>query len=300
MNQIAQIVASHGKSYIVECTDKSRLIASTRGKKTDFACGDWVDIRVLNREQAVIEQLRPRQTLLYRSDSFRSKLIAANVTQVLIVVAPRPSFNDELIARSLIAAEAAGVKPAIILNKIDLPEVVTARQALQFYRGHDYPVIELSAKQDISPLLPIMHNETSVLVGQSGMGKSTILNALVPGAHARVGDISAVLDSGKHTTTYASLYHLNETSALIDSPGLQTFGLNHIAPDTLIHFMPDLYPYTGQCRFSDCRHLNEPDCVIQAAVGKKEIRRSRVDLFHRIQGELARQPKKYNTSSKRK
>jgi ribosome biogenesis GTPase len=286
--QKAQIVSSHGTSYTVECADRHRLIASTRGKKTTFACGDWVEIRQLNQAQAIIEKLLPRQTLLYRSDTFRAKLIAANVTQILIVVAPRPRFTDDLIARSLIAAEDARIKPIIILNKTDLPETQEAHEKLQFYYAHQYPVIALSAHQDISALIPLLQGEVSVLVGQSGMGKSTILNTLLPEVQARVNDISVALDSGKHTTTHASLFHLNEHSALIDSPGLQSFGLSHLVPAALIHLMPDLRPYIGQCRFHNCQHRFEPNCAIQLAIAEGKVQAARLALYLRLQDELAK------------
>jgi ribosome biogenesis GTPase len=286
--QKAQIVSSHGTSYTVECADRHRLIASTRGKKTSFACGDWVEIRQLNQAQAIIEKLLPRQTLLYRSDTFRAKLIAANVTQILIVVAPRPRFTDDLIARSLIAAEDARIKPIIILNKTDLPETQEAHEKLQFYYAHQYPVIALSAHQDISALIPLLQGEVSVLVGQSGMGKSTILNTLLPEVQARVNDISVALDSGKHTTTHASLFHLNEHSALIDSPGLQSFGLSHLVPAALIHLMPDLRPYIGQCRFHNCQHRFEPNCAIQLAIAEGKVQAARLALYLRLQDELAK------------
>lgn len=286
----ARIVASHGKSYIVECANHTRFIATTRGKKTHFACGDWVDIQPLNQQQAVIEKLHPRQTLLYRSDTFRAKLIAANVTQILIVVASQPSFTDDLIARSLIAAEAAHIKPVIVLNKIDLPEATEARKKLQFYRDQHYSIIELSAHQDIAVLRPLLQGEISVLVGQSGMGKSTLLNTLLPDARARVNEISIALDSGKHTTTHASLFHLNENSAVIDSPGLQSFGLYHIAPTELIQFMPDLRPYIGQCRFHNCQHRHEPGCAIHAAIAIGEVLAKRHALYLRLQDELTKSP----------
>lgn len=282
---LAQIVTSHGKSYVVECLDQRRFIATTRGKNTDFACGDWVEIQELNQTQAVIENLQPRQTLLYRSDAFRSKLIAANVTQIMIVVAAKPSFSDDLIARSLIAAEENQIKSLIIFNKIDLPNANEARERLSFYQAQGYPVIALSAKKDISPLLPFLQNEVSVLVGQSGMGKSTILNTLLPTAQARTNEISSALDSGKHTTTHASLHRLNQTSIVIDSPGLQAFGLHHIPSEEIIRWMPDLRPYIGQCRFHNCWHQHEPGCAIQAAAALGTISKERLALLIRLQEE---------------
>ncbi|WP_255987292.1 ribosome small subunit-dependent GTPase A [Chitinolyticbacter albus] len=286
MSETATIVTSHGRVYIIEMADGRRLSATTRGKKTDYACGDKVGIKVLNGEQAVIETLTPRHTLLYRSDQWREKLIAANVTQIVVVVAPVPSFSEELIGRCLIAAEAGDMAPLIVLNKNDLPEAEAARQRLAFWRGLGYPVLELSAKQDVSPLRAALAGHTSVLVGQSGMGKSTLTNALVPEANARVNDISVALDSGKHTTTHAALYWLDADAALIDSPGLQSFGLAHVGVDALPHAMPELRPLLGHCRFHNCRHRVEPGCAIRNAVDAGDVRADRLALLHRLQDEL--------------
>lgn len=287
MSDTATIVTSHGRAYIVEMADGRRLSATTRGKKTDYACGDEVGIKVLNGEQAVIETLTPRRSLLYRSDQWREKLIAANVSQIAVVIAPVPSFSEELIGRCLIAAEAGDIAPLIVLNKNDLPEAGEAREKLTFWRELGYPVLELSAKQDVAPLRAALAGHTSVLVGQSGMGKSTLTNALVPEANARVNEISIALDSGKHTTTHATLYRLDAGSALIDSPGLQSFGLAHVGADALPHAMPELRPLLGHCRFHNCRHRAEPGCAIRAAVDTGEVRPDRLALLHRLQDELA-------------
>ncbi|GAB7127528.1 ribosome small subunit-dependent GTPase A [Silvimonas sp. JCM 19000] len=290
MSQTARIVASHGRSYMVELPDRSRLNASARGKKSDFACGDLVQIKPLNAEQAVIEKALPRKTLLYRSDQWRSKIIAANVTQIAIVVAPVPSYLDELIGRALIAAEAEDIEPLIVLNKCDLPQAAAAREALRYYEALGYPLLALSAKADVAPLRERLQGHISVLVGQSGMGKSTLLNALVPEANARVNDISEALDSGKHTTTHATFYHLDDQvagTALIDSPGLQSFGLAHVKEEQLPGLMPDFRPLQGQCRFHNCRHRQEPSCALKAAVETGKVPASRLQLLHRLQDELA-------------
>lgn len=282
----ARIVTSYGKVYIVELDDGRRLSASTRGKKTDYACGDYVAIDVINAEQAVINKTLERKTLLYRSDQWKSKLIAANVTQIVIVVASVPSFSDELIGRALLAAADANIRTLICLNKCDLPESDAARARLAYYKQFDYPVVEISAKQDLSPLMPWLDGQISVLVGQSGMGKSTITNALIPEANARVNEISVALDSGKHTTTHAQLYKLNATAELIDSPGLQSFGLAHMRAEALPHLMADMAPHVGQCRFSNCRHRQEPGCAILAAVAAGAIAPTRLELMHRLQDEI--------------
>ena len=293
MSETARIVASHGRTYVVERADRSRLNASARGKKSDYACGDLVSIKPINDEQAVIEKALERKTLLYRSDQWRSKIIAANVTQIAIVVAPVPSYLDELIGRALIAAEAEDIQPLIVLNKCDLPEAAKAREALRYYETLGYPLLALSAKADVAPLRDQLQEHISVLVGQSGMGKSTLLNALIPEANARVNDISEALDSGKHTTTHATFYHLDDRpagaaeTAIIDSPGLQSFGLAHLKEDALPSLMPDFRPLAGQCRFHNCRHRQEPSCALKAAVESGAVPASRLQMLHRLQDELA-------------
>lgn len=286
----ARIVASYGRSYIVESPDGVRRTASARGKKTDYACGDQVAIQLINDAQAVIEKALERKTLLYRSDQWREKLIAANVTQIVIVVAPIPSWADDLIGRCLIAAEAGGIHPLICLNKSDLPEAAAARIKLDYYLRQGYDLIEVSALGDVSPLRAGLVGHTSVLVGQSGMGKSTLTNALIPDAKARVNDISVALDSGKHTTTHAALYKLDEQSELIDSPGLQSFGLAHIKAVDLPGYFPEFRNLPDQCRFHNCRHRHEPGCSIRAAIAAGTVPLSRLEFLHRLQDELARAP----------
>lgn len=286
----ARIIASHGKAYVVQTPDGQRRLASARGKKTDFACGDAVAVTLINAEQAVIEKVLARKTLLYRSDQWREKLIAANVTQIVIVVAPVPSWLDELIGRCLIAAEAAGIHPLICLNKCDLPEAAAARDKLAYYTGLGYDLIEVSALGDVTPLRERLSGHTSVLVGQSGMGKSTLINALIPEANARINDISLALDSGKHTTTHATLYKLDAHSELIDSPGLQSFGLAHIKAEDLAGYFPEFRELLGQCRFHNCRHRQEPNCAIREAVKSGKAPADRLELLNRLQDELARVP----------
>lgn len=276
------IVAAHGKRYDVELDDGRILSCVTRGKKSELACGDRVDVRETGPGEGVVEKFQPRTSLLYRSNEYRKKLLAANVTQVLIVLAAKPSYYPELLDRCLVAAEAEGIRPLIVLNKADLPESTEALARLQPYAALGYALVTLSAKEDIAPLLPWLKGQTSVLVGQSGMGKSTLVNALLPLAEARTREISAALDSGKHTTTAARLYHLDADSHLIDSPGLQEFGLAHLSPDQIEHAFAEFRPYLGRCRFNDCQHLNEPDCALQAAVATGAIAESRLLCYHKL------------------
>ena len=280
------VIASYGKRYGVELEDGTELSCVTRGKKTDLACGDRVKVKLTGPNEGVVEQLEARSSLLYRSNSFRSKMLAANVSQAVIVLATQPSFYEELLARCLVAVEAAGIKAVIVLNKCDLGSTGEALGKLQHYAALGYTIQPLSARKNIEPLKQWLRGETSVLVGQSGMGKSTIINALLPGQQVRTQEVSNVLDSGKHTTTAAHLYHLDAESQLIDSPGLQEFGLHHLDADQLELTFIEFRPYLGKCRFNNCRHLKEPDCAIQRAVAEGAIQAQRLVYYQQFLQEI--------------
>jgi ribosome biogenesis GTPase len=285
----AQVIAAFGRQYLVRLADGSELACLTRGKKSEVVCGDRVEIKLTgdasteNDAQGVIERIAPRRSLLHRSDAFREKLIAANVTQIIVVVAAEPSFSDELLARCLVAAYDQKLDVLIVLNKCDLAEAAAAaRKRLIPYTTIGYRVLELSAKQDVAQLRPFLAGHTSVLVGQSGMGKSTLINALLPDAQAATREISAALDSGKHTTTHARLYRLDETSSLIDCPGVQAFGLHHLSFGGIEQGFVEFAQYLGQCRFHDCHHTHEPGCALREAVAAGKINARRLDLFQQI------------------
>lgn len=274
-----QVVASFGRRYLVELADGSTLDCVTRGKRGELACGDRVTVARSSRGKGVIEAVGARKTLLYRSDRARQKLVAANVTQIVIVVAPVPSYNEDLVNRCLAAAEHGGMAALIALNKLDLPQAPAALAALEQYRGLGYRLAAFSAKRDLEPLGPYLKGETSVLVGQSGMGKSTIVNGLIPAAAVRVAEISAALDSGRHTTTHTRLFHLDAASHIIDSPGMQVFGLHHLDGAALAHAFVEFRPWLGQCRFRDCRHLTEPGCAVAAACQQGRIHAKRLESY---------------------
>ena len=287
MNHDGLIIAAFGRQYLVEFSDGSTRLCFPRGKKSELACGDRVTVMSTGDAQGVVEKTTERRSLLYRSNDFRQKLIAANVTQIAIVVATEPSSSDTLVTRCLVAADSQDIKALIVLNKCDLAGALpAARESLKIYRQLGYAVVELSAKECGKALLPHLHGETSVLVGQSGMGKSTLINALIPGANAATREISEALDSGKHTTTHARLYHLDAASDLIDSPGLQEFGLRHLDLATLEAGFPEFQPLLGQCRFRDCHHDREPDCALRAAVANGAITARRFACYHELRAEL--------------
>jgi ribosome biogenesis GTPase / thiamine phosphate phosphatase len=285
------IVAAFGRHYEVD-TGAERLQCTTRGKKNTFACGDEVDVLPGAGGQGVIEHLQPRRNLLWRSDAFREKLIAANLSHIAIVVATEPGFSDLLVSRCIAAAESQDITPLIVLNKADLTDrLAFARAQLAPFRALGYEVVELSALAGAESLRERLAGMHAIFVGQSGMGKSTLTNALIPEAKAATREISTALDTGKHTTTFARLYPLGTSLRadgwLIDSPGLQAFGLAHLSADELAESFVEFRPFLGRCRFRDCRHEAEPGCALLGAVASGAINPRRFEHYRGIRSEIA-------------
>ncbi|KDB84944.1 ribosome small subunit-dependent GTPase A [Bordetella bronchiseptica CARE970018BB] len=286
------IIAAHGRHYTVELADGSLRQCFPRGKKNGPAVGDRVRITPQGRDEGAIEAVLPRRNLLFRSDEMRVKQFAANVDQLLIVVAVEPTFADDLTGRSLAGAWSADIEPVIVLNKIDLPNGLDAARArLEPLRRLGVPVIELGAQDHAmvhERLAPRLAGRTSLLLGQSGMGKSTLLNTLVPHAQAATREYSAALDMGRHTTTSTRLYHLPEPGGdLIDSPGFQAFGLQHLNGEQILRGFPEFAPHIEHCRFYNCTHRHEPGCGVLAALQAGQIDAGRYALYLRILDENA-------------
>ena len=301
----ATVLATHGRNFMVELNTPLTDVAArwqcvTRNRRNDIAVGDIVTVQATGEAQGVIETVEPRRSLLYRSDAFKSKLFAANVTQVWVVVATEPHFAPELIQRAVLAAQAAQIDCAVILNKVDLTDYLAGARHLLAAQGLaelGVPIIEVSAKDEAATraaLLPRLTGQSTLLMGQSGMGKSSLLNVLIPDASARTQAISAALNSGKHTTTFTQLYRLqvaagiNEItlgatpSYLVDSPGFQAFGLAHLGEEDLLHAFSEFHPYISHCRFYNCTHQDEPACGVRAAVEAGTINASRYALYKQI------------------
>jgi len=278
-----QIVAAFGRQYLVEIANGEVLSCVLRGKKSGAVCGDQVQVKRTTVGQGVIEAISPRNTLIYRSNTIRKKLIAANITQIIIVISAVPSFDEDLVNRCLITSENQRIKALIVLNKTDLINPTRAvLPKLSLYQKIGYTLVQLSAEKDITPILPYLQGHLSVLVGQSGMGKSTLINALIPNADRATAKISNTLDSGRHTTTHAQLYHLDKNAHIIDSPGIQEFGLHHISNTDLAWGFIEFHPYIGRCKFSDCLHINEPNCALDRAVQEHKIDPRRLVFYRKL------------------
>ena len=290
---VGLVVAGHGRHYIVETPEGQRITCHPRGKRSDCVVGDRVRWQP-SGDEGVIEHVEPRRNLLFRQDEWKTKSFAANLDQLLVLVAADPVFSESQLSRALIASESAGIVTRIVLNKADLDGIGTARARLAPYTRMGIEVVELALRarpdEARARLEPILRGQATLVLGPSGTGKSTLINLMVPDARAQVGEVSQALNSGRHTTTSTQWYWTDaqRSSALIDSPGFQEFGLRQIDAAELAALMPDLRAHIGDCRFYNCTHRQEPGCGVRAAVERGDITESRYRIYLEILAELDR------------
>ncbi len=297
MMQWGRVVASHGRHVVIEDRQGDRRLCHPRGKKNQAVVGDQVQWS-RSEDEGSIERIEPRRNLFYRQDEIRTKSFAANLDQVLVLVAAEPDFSSSQVARALIAAQHAGIRALIALNKQDLAApFALAWDRLQAYRNAGTLVLPLgllNATDDLENLRAELANRVTLVLGPSGAGKSTLINRLVPEANAATNIISKALQSGKHTTTSTTWYWTNtdKTTALMDSPGFQEFGLQQIAPSELPACMPDIGVHADHCRFHNCSHVHEPDCGVRTALQQGLIDPGRYAIYTQLFAELSA-PKSY-------
>jgi ribosome biogenesis GTPase len=294
MNLSGLVVASHGRHCWVEDDQGQRRICHHRGKKNSAVVGDRVQWRP-SQDEGTIESIETRRNLLYRQDEMRTKSFAANLDQVLVLVAAEPDFSQDQMARALIACHAQGISPLLVVNKSDLVAAFAgAWQRLEPYRQMGENTLGLSLKSGagLDELGAQLKGKTTLILGPSGAGKSTLVNRLVPSAQAATGEISKALHSGRHTTTSTHWYWLGEErgAALIDSPGFQEFGLHHLDARDLARFMPDMQAQLGDCKFYNCTHLHEPGCGVRSALERGLIEASRYQIYQRLFAQLSPDP----------
>lgn len=292
--QQGRIVAHYGANLDVEDAQGKVHHCLVRANLPGLVCGDRVIWQQSGEDIGIITSLVPRQSMLARTDYHgQLKPVAANIDQILIVAAPLPALDEDLINRYLVAAELTEIKPVIVINKIDLLDTARLQalsSRLSIYRQIGYPIIYTSTEQrdGLRELVACLSGKTSIFVGQSGVGKSSLIKTLIPDANVRIGELSKSSGLGKHTTSVTVLYHLKNTGEIIDSPGVREFGLGNVTPQQLARGFVEFSRFLGTCKFKDCKHLQEPDCAIKRAVDNGEISAVRFASFQRLVKSLSR------------
>jgi ribosome biogenesis GTPase len=287
-----RVIIRHGATLGIEDNSGRLIQCQTRQHIGHPVCGDRVVWQATGESTGVVTALLPRSSVLSRPDySGREKPLAANLTQLVIVLAPIPEPSGYLLDQYLVTAELIQVKPLIAINKIDLLERNELHNFLAGFAHYGtigYTMVEVSAKQEhgLDQLIGRLKRETSILLGQSGVGKSSLINALLPDLEVETGRLSKATGLGRHTTSTATLYQLPQGGELIDSPGVRSFRLTELTREELEQGFPEFQPYLGQCRFHNCTHDHEPDCAIRTAMETGKISPQRLTNFLRLSQSL--------------
>ncbi|WP_199610921.1 small ribosomal subunit biogenesis GTPase RsgA [Flocculibacter collagenilyticus] len=286
------VISRFGQHADIEDQDGNVLRCNIRRAIDSLVAGDnvvWRRAKVTDGDLAgVVEAVHERRSELKRPDYYDGlKTVAANLDQIVIVSAVLPIFTPSIIDRYLVAVEDAELPPILLLNKIDLLDEKTKQEideVVAIYReiGYQFHYVSTKSAEGLKELQSLLNNKASIFVGQSGVGKSSLVNSLLPGAEILVNDVSDVSGLGQHTTTVSRLHHFESGGDLIDSPGIRDFGLWHIAADRVAWCFKEFRPFLGGCKFRDCKHLNDPGCLIKEAVEDGKISTIRFESFHRI------------------
>ena len=288
MNQTGLVIVNYGKNQLVETPSGDIVNCVARRGLPQIVCGDKVEWLPTGDSSGVIETIRPRRTVLHRANgSNGQRPLVANIDQVVIEAALEPALDYFLIDKYCVAAELAQTEPLLIINKSDLLQDQDRERIntlISEYRDIGYTTLLTSALKNtgIEAFIASLSGKTSILVGQSGVGKSSLIKRLLPHRDIDIGKLSVASGLGKHTTTSTTLYHLPQGGRLIDSPGVRDFHLARVPDEELGHGFREFRPYLGQCRFNNCRHLSEPGCAIRAAVAEGRILERRMASYRKL------------------
>ena len=284
----SKVLGDDGKMY--ECTVRQVLKSLSIEQRNVVVAGDRVRLRAESQNDAMIERIEPRNGLISRTSRGQQHVIAANVDYLLIVMsAAQPTLKPVLIDRFLLTAEQCEVEPVLVINKIDLVDLLELQSLLGVYASLGYRVLVTSAETgvNIDYLRQLLSGKQTVLAGQSGVGKSSLLNAIEPGLGLAVSAVSRDNEKGRHTTTAARLIPLQSEGAVFDTPGIRQFQLWDISAEEVAGLMPDFRPYVSSCRFPNCLHLSEHECAVKDAVADSRIDARRYDAYcHLLENDL--------------
>jgi ribosome biogenesis GTPase len=280
-----RVVCHLGKGLAVEDEAGRIVLCHTRRRLGDAAVGDHVRWEPCEGDQGRVLEILPRRSSLVRpAYGGRVRIVASNLDRVFVVLAPEPEPDWLLADQILAVCECRHIAAALVLNKTDLAGVSALDGALRDYEAAGYEVFRISTRtgEGLDALKSVLHSGCGMLSGQSGVGKSSLTNALLPERNLRVGELSAHSGLGRHTTTSATLYHLPEGGELIDSPGVAVFGLAEIAPAELAQAYRDFRPYLGKCRFNDCRHVKDKGCAVREAAEAGTLSSARYERYLKL------------------
>jgi len=282
------VISNLGKGVAVEY-DNTVILCQTLRKVPTLAAGDQVKFSIVAKDQGRIESLLPRNSLLERpSKGAKTRPVAANINQVFIVFANEPYCDFLLIDQYLAICENRNISPLLVYNKSDLAHSETIEQELLCYIDLGYPLFRVSATQSqgLSALKQALTDKVSILTGQSGVGKSSLTNSLIPDKELKTNTVSEITKHGRHTTTAATLYHLPEGGDLIDSPGVAIFGLAGVSENQLAQGYREFQKYIDLCQFNDCRHLKDKGCAVREAVELGDISHIRYQRFLKLREKM--------------
>ena len=282
------VIAHLGQGIAVEYDHKIILCQTLRRLDT-IAVGDKVLWSLSSSDQGRIEEILPRRSLLERpSRNGKTRPVAANIDTVFIVFAVEPNCDFLLIDQYLAVCENRNIEVALVLNKTDLPQTAIIEKELLDYKKLGYPLYRVSAlgSSNIDELKNVLKGQVSMLAGQSGVGKSSLTNAIIPDKDIKTNTVSATTKHGRHTTTATTLYHLTDGGYLIDSPGVAIFGLAGLSEHQLAYGYREFQTHIDNCQFNDCRHLKDKGCAVVTAVDNGDISKTRYDRFLKLREKM--------------